>query len=202
MIAAGLLALLLVAAPAELPQLGTAGASTPPESVVGGGFAALELTVEAGRVVATRPLQGGAPWLELLEGDVAGWVFEPADAAGRVLAAGLYRPPQLYLDVGPSAGPEPFGAVQDLPFPVRLRQPAYPPDAIGSAAVVIEVLVTEDGAVAQKRIVGPATRFDEAALSAAGEWRFRPARRGDRAVSARACLVFAFRGPVVPPPRP
>jgi len=202
MIAAGLLALLSVAAPAELPRLGSAGASTPPQSVVGGGFAALVLTVEAGRVVATRPLQGGGPWLALLEGDVAGWRFEPADADGRVLAAGLYRPPQLYPDVEPSAGPEPSGADQDLPFPVRVRQPAYPPDAVGSAAVVVEVLVAEDGAVAQRRVVGPQARFDEEALSAAGEWRFRPARRGDSAVPARACLVFAFRGPVVPPPRP
>jgi TonB family protein len=198
MIAAALLASLAVVGDVELPRLERGGASTPAATVVGGGVAVLEVTVEGGRAVGTRRLSGGEAWLELLERDVSGWLFSPADASGQVLAVGVYRPPQLSLDAELSPG-SPREASESLPFPERPVAPAYPPGVVGDGAVIVEAIVGEDGSLSGERIVGSGSAFDSVALRASAGWRFRPARKEGRSVPARVCLVFGFRAPVVAP---
>jgi TonB family protein len=83
----------------------------------------------------------------------------------------------------------------DIPFPTSLEVPNYPPNAIGSAYVLVEVEVGESGSVSSAKTIGETTGFDSAALQAARAWTFRPASRDGRLVSAFAYLVFAFRQP-------
>lgn len=75
--------------------------------------------------------------------------------------------------------------------------PAAGPD---EGAVVLEVVVDETGAVASVKVVesGGAV-FDAAATQAVWTWRFTPAKRGGRPVSARIRVPFHFRRP---PPAP
>jgi TonB family protein len=61
---------------------------------------------------------------------------------------------------------------------------------------LVEVTVTDSGRVAGARIVGEASGFDDAALSAARSWTFRPARRGGSPAEAQVYLLFVFRQPI------
>src|SRR4051794_28848124 len=59
--------------------------------------------------------------------------------------------------------------------------PVYPAGANGAARVVLQVDVDEQGSPSNLAVVGaPQPGFDEAALAAAAQLRFEPARRGER----------------------
>jgi len=178
-----------------------------------GGEVFLELDVDAsGRVSGVRTLRSTPPFTDLLREAVQGWRFEPARETGEaeqptavessVLVAGLFRPPTLYSGAMPGQPPQDVaGASIDLPFPSSTATPAYPPDALSNRVVLVEVEVGEDGKVAGATMARSAPGFDSAALDAARQWTFRPARRSGAPTSSLAYIVFGFREPVaiVPP---
>lgn len=120
------------------------------------------------------------------------------------------RPPGPVGPAGPPAGPR---SVQPEvgPKTVRFVEPEYTREARRRkirAEVVVEVRVDERGRVTESRIV---ERFllgkdaaekqpvaevgyglEEAALSAAGRWIFRPARQDGRPVASYTTLTFTF----------
>ena len=61
----------------------------------------------------------------------------------------------------------------------------YPPGAQGDAAVLLELVVDEDGYVTSALVVEGAAPFAEQARRAVLAWRFAPARRGDTPVAAK-----------------
>jgi TonB family protein len=83
-------------------------------------------------------------------------------------------------------------APPELPWPTSVVVPAYPPNAIGSGKVLLEVEVSDSGRVSAVRQVTPQTAFDSAAGDAAQRWVFRPAQRGNRGVASRVVLIFSF----------
>lgn len=102
-------------------------------------------------------------------------------------------------------------ALEQPPKPVRLVEPNYTREAREEgirARIVIEVLVNDSGYVAEQQIVqrhlldefGRQLRavdrigygLEEAALSAAEKWRFRPGRRDGTPVSAYTQVTFSF----------
>ena len=162
----------------------------------------VELTVDArGRVADVRDLVDVEPFTDVLRNSVRSWSFDAARGGGQraeshVLVAGVFRPAMLMFP-GPEV-PKQVDAQpsDDIPFPTSVDVPNYPPNAIGSAYVLVEVEVGESGSVASTKTMGQTTGFDDAALQAARAWTFRPARQDGRAVSAFVYLVFAFRQPV------
>ena len=166
------------------------------------GLVLFELGVDAqGRVVESRAIQDVAPFTEVVEGSVPSWRFEPARvnrqrAESRVLVAGLFRPAMLQFPMpevlkSPDAEPS-----EEIPFPTSFEVPPYPPNAIGSAYVLVEVEVGERGEVKAAEVRSPTSGFDDAALQASRDWKFRPASREGRPVTAKAYIIFAFRQPV------
>lgn len=76
--------------------------------------------------------------------------------------------------------------------------PVYPERALKERVrglVVLKVLVSEDGAPA-RITVEKAAREDltRAAIAAAGQWRFEPARKNGRPVRTFTTLRFPFEG--------
>ena len=76
--------------------------------------------------------------------------------------------------------------------------PVYPERALKDRVrglVILKVLVSEDGAPA-RITVEKSARDDltRAAIAAAGQWRFEPARRNGRPVRTFATLRFPFEG--------
>jgi protein TonB len=116
------------------------------------------------------------------------------------------------VETGPATGPPPVVAQADVgPRPVRFVEPEYTREARRRkirASVLVEVLVDERGRVAEGRIIDrflhggddePPEPVDfvgfgieEAALSAAQRWQFRPARHGGEAVRSYYTLTFRF----------
>lgn len=86
-----------------------------------------------------------------------------------------------------------------------IRVPAeYPPEAVRNARIVTSALfvtVEADGSVSDVQVAESAgDAFDAAAVTAARQWRFLPARRGDVAVRARIRVPFEFSALTVTPP--
>ncbi len=177
---------------------------TQPPQVAGGGEVLLEVKVGLdGNVIQASTLRATPPFTELLLEAIRLWKFAPAELEGKevesaVLVAGLFRPPTL---IGPTAGEarHDIGAATDeIPVPYSIAAPAYPPNALVDAVVLVEALVESDGTVKQARAVRSVAGFDDAAVKAAVQWKFRPARRDGRPVDSLAYSVGGVRQPVTP----
>jgi TonB family protein len=177
-------------------QVGEIPYRTAAAAVVG-----VEVTVDSrGLVTNVRDLVAVEPFTDVLRSSATRWTFDAARGGGQrveshILVAGVFRPAMLMFprpDVPKSVDAQPS---DDIPFPTSLEVPNYPPNAIGSAYVLVEVEVGESGSVSSAKTIGETTGFDSAALQAARAWTFRPASRDGRPVSAFAYLVFAFRQP-------
>jgi protein TonB len=84
--------------------------------------------------------------------------------------------------VSRSIGSAPAGAVRvggNIRAPVRTHvvDPVYPPTARAASVqgvVILEIVVGEDGAVADARVLRSIPLLDQAALDAARQWRYEP----------------------------
>jgi len=180
------------------PRLASAQVGAAPWNVQSGGIAALDVSLDAaGAVVSTSVVQDLAPFGALLNEDIRSWRFEAARDGGqavpsRVLALGFFRPPALHFAAPSSPRYRNTVAPEELPWPTSVVVPPYPPNAIGSAKVILESDISSRGAVTAVRIVSPPTAFDGAAADTARQWKYRPAARAGKPVDSRAFLVFSF----------
>jgi hypothetical protein len=105
---------------------------------------------EKGSVAGVEAVQDFAPFGELLREALRGWTFEPARDQGRavrsrVLALGFFRPPELAVIAPPRPRYKDTVAPPELPWPTSVTVPPYPPNALGSGKVVLEVEVIGGG---------------------------------------------------------
>jgi hypothetical protein len=180
------------------PRLATAQVGAAPWNAQSGGIAAYDVSLDAaGAVVGTSIVQDVAPFGAVLGEALSSWRFEPARegrqaVASRVLALGFFRPPVLLFAAPSSPQYRNTVAPGELPWPTAVVVPPYPPNAIGSAKVILESDISSRGAVTAVRIVSPPTGFDGAAADTARQWTYRPATRAGKPVDSRAFLVFSF----------
>jgi TonB family protein len=180
-------------------------------TAVGGGEVLLELDVSReGRVARVRTLRTTPSFTEQMMEAVRSWRFNPADVPvdpgspnrrdrrpvdSKVLLAGVFRPPAL---LGPTLG-EPIenvaGASAEVALPTETVMPPLPPTAFSAGVVLVEVQLDATGAVAAASVVSSAPAFDSAALDAARQWKFRPARRSGAPVPAFVYIMFGFAVP-------
>ena len=79
----------------------------------------------------------------------------------------------------------------------------YPAGGSGTAEVVLELVIGARGEVRDAQVVQGGEPFGSAAVAAARQWHFEPARRGDQAVAARIRFALRFVEPErVPLPQP
>jgi TonB family protein len=188
-----------------------------PIQAVGGGEVFLELSVSRdGAVSEIKTLRATPPFTDALSAAVQGWQLLPAEqevepepgappvsprprerVESHVLVAAVFLPPTLNA---PTFGEPPKDAAlpssSETPYPVATTRPVYPPRALASGVVVVEVRVTPSGSVADAAVVSSAPPFDQPALDAALQWRFRAGRVRGVAVEKLAYIAFAFRQPV------
>jgi TonB family protein len=190
-----------------------------PALAVSGGEVFVELQVARdGRVTGVTPLRTTAPFDELVINAARSWLFYPAEddlasvtgtasitrartaVVSHALVAALFRPPVL---LGPTLGDPPSSAGQaslDIPYPLKMSMPGYPPTARDKGVVMLEALVDRSGLVTDVKVIESAPPFDEAAMDAARQWVFRPANIRGLPASAPAYLIFGFQTPVTGPP--
>ena len=131
--------------------------------------------------------------------------------AGAGLTYGLGGPPDR--GGGPGRGPglgpggpggtdggmsEPGGDVSN-PVPIREVRPQYTNEAMRArleGPIELAVVVLANGTVGDVRVTrsfNPALGLDAAAIEAAKQWLFSPARRQGRAVDVRVRLILEFK---------
>jgi|KBSMisStaDraftv2_1062788.scaffolds.fasta_scaffold112259_2 TonB family protein len=79
--------------------------------------------------------------------------------------------------------------------PQRTDIPRYPPDAKAagvSGVVLAEVVVNEQGAVADAKIIRSVPMLDDAALETVKQWRFRPSVVNGQPVPTRMVVTLTF----------
>jgi TonB family protein len=104
--------------------------------------------------------------------------------------------------IGPGSGGGIGGGVYRLgagvtPPEVLIQvKPTYTADALRAmirGSVVLEVVVQRDGTPAQIRVVRSLDAgLDQAAIAAAGQWRFKPGRLGDTPVDVLVTIILDF----------
>jgi iron complex outermembrane receptor protein len=115
-------------------------------------------------------------------------------AAATSVVAGA---PPASAEGSPSSGVTPPVVVQHV-------DAVYPPSALAErehADVVLAVTVDVDGHVSKVEVTRSSGHadLDEAAVVAARQWTFTPARRDDKAVPSRITVPFHFAPPAPPP---
>lgn len=193
---------LVAAPPAFVPAQYRSG-SLPgvPDHAVGAGVVILDVTVNrSGGVSDIKVARSTPPFTDLVSTAIRGWQFQPARGPepvdSTVLVAAVFRPPAIYApELGkPSADTSMTSPA--APYPLAMVTPPYPPQAIDNRLVLVEVQVGTGGNVADAKVIGTTSGFDDAALKAAQRWTFQPAEVAGARVSAFAYLMFGFRRPV------
>jgi outer membrane biosynthesis protein TonB len=210
---AAALAASIGAGPVEVstsPRLQEGGPPPQPPAAFGGGEVALELTVDAGGAVTQIDLlRATPPFTDVVARTARSWRFEPAAATingrrtampGRVLMIAVFRPPSLYAGPAPGAPTEHPGAPSaEIPQPESLAMPVYPPTAVGSGTVLVEIEMNRRAELRGYQVITPASGFDGAALDAVKTWHFRSPSAPDTPDRVFVYAVLGFRAPVVPP---
>lgn len=130
----------------------------------------------------------------------------PDGASETPVAAGPASGAKAAPPSASSTPSEPAPEHRDEVVPPKLleeRPAAFPPAAreagIEHAAVVLRLTVTIDGHATDVEVVEAAGNgFDEAAIEAASDYRFEPARKGDQTLAARILLRVEFQAPQEP----
>jgi TonB family protein len=194
----------------EPARLESGNVFTQPPMALGGGEVLLELDVSSsGEVTGVTVLRTTPPFGDLLQQAASAFRFTPAREVkegaeapvavdSKVLVAGYFRPPTFYDAPARGEVPQDVKAPStEVPFPTTMVAPLYPPQVYFhmSQTVIVEVDVAADGKVTGSKVIRAAESRDlnAAAMDAAKQWRFRPSRRGGRAVRSVACIVFGFR---------
>jgi TonB family protein len=180
---------------------------------VGGGEVLLEVSLDrTGAVSAIKPLRESTTFTDRMVQAVRTWKFSPAlvdipearrkpggptteGTESQVLVAGIFRPPAV---IGATLGETPrdvAAGTAGIPFPTSIVTPTYPPGTMTPGVVLVEVQIDVKGIVTDAKVRVPAPGFDNAALTTARQWRFRPARAGRANAPSVAYIVFGFPVP-------
>jgi outer membrane biosynthesis protein TonB len=174
----------------------------PPYNAIGWVEAVVDIEVDSSGSVSNwtglRATPGG---LNAVLPALKNWKFKAAhdgesSVGSHVLFGAMFRPAQLFDPAGGSAAEDLKPPVKEVPFPLALTRPAYPIKVVGNRSVLVEVLLKADGSVDKTTVVTPKSGWDDASLTAAKGWSFRPPVYKDKAVAGVAYLVFGFRMPV------
>jgi len=206
----------LTAAPAFRPARYLDGTlpALPPTTVVGGGEVLLEMDVtSAGSVRGVRTLRTTRPYTEALIAATKTWRFAPAEVEvepppppgqprfkavdATVLVSAVFLAPAL---IGPTLGDLPRDVASEsdsTPFPFSTTPPLFPPRARDAGLVMIETTIDTGGQPTANKILRSSPAFDEAALAALRQWRFRPARVGGSSTPTLAYVIVGFRQPAL-----
>jgi len=185
-------------------------------TMLSGAETLLEVTVDLdGRVAGVRPLRTAPSITDLVAAAVRGWRFEPAHRrhqidtvtaplsmimprVSTVLVVAMFRPPSLAAPMRRQTPADIRAGTDETPRPVEWIAPVFPRRAFAPGVVLLELDVDCDGGVSDARVIESAPPFDEPALEAVRQWRFRPAMVDGRPVPVVVYAVLGFPFPTEP----
>ena len=165
-----------------------------PQNTVSGGTVVAELHFVSGEVERIRILYGGEPFAGSCREALAQWRTD-SGLTGDEIVVVHFRQPYLY-PVGDAREEINLKmAKRELPYPVLIFQPSYPPNAVGQGSVILRADISENGTVSDTHVIRSMGVLTEASVTAVRKWSFTPAvdEEGKKTPShAYAVLVYRF----------
>ncbi len=188
---------------ARLAPLSLVPAPYPP-SLFGGEVVLDALVGRAGTPLDIGVVHGDQPFLDKALAAVRTWTFRPARVAGRASEARISVTFQFAQPYVPPRSPtvhdydqDSRSATQDVAArPIRTVEPKYPATSSAGGSVILYESIDREGSVAAVEVVAGLEPLTAAALAAAQQWRFAPARQAGASVDSAAIVVFTFRQPL------
>jgi hypothetical protein len=188
-----------------LPRLEKTMPPLHPPNTVGSAWVIADLGLGPdGAVHSVSVFEGADPFKANVLAAVSRWKFTPVrnnePLASRVAAVFLFRPPDFF-----SAQPRErvLVARQDrAALPLTLTDPGYPLQSVGFGATMLELQISNGGAVESVRVV-----VDESGLAASTAkhvqaWKFQSAMRGGVETPGTVIVVISYMRPLLAPASP
>lgn len=180
-----------------------------------GGEVLLDATVESnGTLSSVQVLHGDEPFVKQALDAVRTWTFVPSpkrQAATRIAIAFQFPQPYVpprkptvqHFTLGNDAAAD-AGSVLALqsatneaaPSVLTSYEPNYPVASNAEGSVILYESIGRDGQIADVRALSGDEPLRSAAITAAREWQFAPAKRDGTAIDAAAIVVVTFRQPL------
>jgi outer membrane biosynthesis protein TonB len=154
-----------------------------------------------GRVLFARTLIGDDPLRSLVLDKANRWQFEPAKSNTPVEAHAttifLFRPRTIFSEGGLDLSLVPVIDRDRGPLPVRLTDPGYPANSIAEGVVVVELRLTETGAVQEVRPVSVIPGLMALTEQVVRSWKFKSAMSNGVPVPGTVVAAISYLRPSV-----
>lgn len=171
-----------------------------PPNATAGAVVVAALDVSSGRVERVSIVGGREPFAASARVALSGWRFPASIRRLRIGVVVAFRSPYLAFPGGTGELTVPASArPSDMPFPTRIVEPPYPPNAAGDGAAVVRLAIDATGSVVEATAIRNSGSLTGSCVDAARRWTFAPALDAARRPTAsETFVVCVFRSPVIP----
>jgi TonB family protein len=160
----------------------------------------LEIGVN-GTVKSMVGLRGDNPLPGGVLSSLSRWRFTPAYATGpvesHVATVFLFRARDIFSSTGPDLAGVSAAGLNRPAIPIELSDPGYLATSIAEGEVILELRVSETGAIQNVRVVNGVAGLSEFTERAVRSWRFAAASWNGMPVPATVIVVVSYLRPVV-----
>jgi len=180
-----------------------------PQSLFGGEVVLDAFVSRTGALSDITVVSGDEPFLDKALAAIRTWTFVSTRTANDATEPRIsitfqfvqpYAPPRSPTIHEYEAG-SPYSGQDVAAQPIKTVEPKYPNTSSADGSVILYESIDREGQVASVQAVSGSESLAAAALSAAHEWRFAPARRAGVAMDSAAIVVFTFRHPLATAPK-
>ena len=152
-----------------------------------------------GEITVVEGIEGHPALEESAKNALGKWLFTPATEDGKPVDMTIQIPLAFRLDNDETAGTE-AEAAETMPqlIPESIVRPEYPEDALDvgiTGKVIVEAEVRPDGTpgkITVKDGIAGYPAFDQAAIEAIKQWKFKPGTKDGKPVTATVMIPLEF----------
>jgi len=154
-----------------------------------------------GSVKSATALKGDSPLPGTVLSSVSRWRFAPANATApvesRVATVFLFRSRDIFPYSGPDLAGISVAGLTRPPVPISLSDPGYPATSIAEGEVILELRLSETGAIQNVRVVSGVPGLTEFTERAVRTWRFAGSLWNGMPVPGTVVAVVSYLRPAV-----
>ena len=170
-----------------------------PQNTVSGGTVVAELGFVSGEVERIKILYGGEPFTGSCRTALTQWHAD-SGLTGDEIVVVHFRQPYLYAVGDTKEFINLKMTKRELPYPVSIIHPSYPPNAVGQGSVILRVDISDKGAVSNVHVIRSMGVLTEASVEAVRKWSFTSAVDEDgKETPSHAFAVLVFHFPNLAP---
>jgi TonB-like protein len=171
-------------------------------NIIGSSWVIGDVEVAAdGGVKSAITQKGHEPLNGAVLSSVSRWQFTPAYVAApvesHVTAVFLFRARDIFSSTPPDLSGLSVAGLNRPPTPITLSDPGYMANSIAEGQVVLELHLSETGAIQDVRVVNDVSGLTEFTERAVRSWRFAPSLWNGRPVPGTVVAVVSYLRPAV-----